>query len=236
MNRRSRTERALADAGFPVRPRNQEQPRTLAEQVWAESGQFLHWLREAAVADPLVLALLRKGGRDPLGPAWPSTDREPHRIRQGARLTVAYWRAVYREAEEAGRGELYRGLAHLYAVHHRGPQANLRPDSPPALRHGTGSMGHALARFANGGDAPAGRAGLWLDAIVRPRSGLPWRQLEPAVGAMRDRGLAPPNWRRLAVDLAHWHHPRDRRRPYALTVPERWSTDYHYPAGNAELS
>ncbi|GGX54466.1 type I-E CRISPR-associated protein Cse2/CasB [Streptomyces noursei] len=168
-----------------------------ALEAWEAANSLVYWLQRAATEDPLFLPGLRKG----------------EHTRAAASL--------FSRTGQAGREEVYLGVSQLFAFYNRVPQGEQR------LGFGSGSLGAALARLS-WTDRIHAREGsaLYLDACLRPRTRLPWRQLTKACGALRDANVAPPDWRELILDLTTWHRPRDRPEG-TPTVGQRWFDDYN---------
>lgn len=181
--------------------------RTPNDPAWLAANRLVDWLKATAADEPLFLPGLRA---DSL--SLPGRYRGRH-TRAGE--------IVFAHADREGHGEVYRGVARLFAHYYRAPHNQLR------LGFGSGSMGAALARLSQTEHAPKnGRSLLYLDACSRSRTRLPWRELTKACETLRDRKVAPPDWRVLVVDLTDWHRPRNPRL-LELTVRESWFTDFH---------
>ncbi len=174
---------------------------------------FIQWLHCRIEEDPLFLPGLRRG------------EFLPGQFHKRHTLWVA---AFFEHAQLAGREEVYRGVARLYATYHRGP---LRGDER-RVEWGKGSMGTALARLTwTGGPLRPDRSQRYLDALMRRRTQRPWRELETICGVLRDHDVAPPDWSQLTVDLADWQ--RQSQPDHAPTVPQRWHADYYATSRDA---
>ncbi|MFD4397285.1 type I-E CRISPR-associated protein Cse2/CasB [Kitasatospora sp. NPDC058478] len=171
-----------------------------ALEAWKAANELVHWLQHATRNDPLFLLGLRRG-KHPL-----------------------VYSDILLRAYQEGREEVYLGVSRLFAHYHRAPREQVRQQ----LGFGSGSMGTALARLSWTEHNPAhSRGWLYLDAFVRARARLPWRELTKVCNTLRDREVVAPDWRELVVDLSDWSHPRGRS-----GARERWFEDFHATCKN----
>ncbi|MFH8257843.1 type I-E CRISPR-associated protein Cse2/CasB [Streptomyces roseolus] len=185
-----------------------EVAHTPAEQEEREQAHALvYWLQQMAEQDRRFLPALRRS--TPI-----------HASPQTWGIALGSW-TVFQRADEVGRGEVYRGVARLFAIYHQGPQGFFKRG------HGSGSMGKALARLEHiSNPYDPKRQQLRMAALLRSRTRLPWRPLEQAILDMRNRRAMPPHWSELIIDLTHWYD-RAQGASRAPTVGERWWSDYY---------
>ncbi|MFE6500789.1 type I-E CRISPR-associated protein Cse2/CasB [Kitasatospora sp. NPDC057738] len=120
---------------------------------------------------------------------------------------------IFAYARQEGTEEVYWGVSRLFAHFNRETGGRLW------LNYGAGSMGSALARLSQVEQAQHS-ARVYMDALLHLRAQLPWRDLMRACVALREHGIAPPDWRELILDLSGSSGPRRE-------VHQRWADDFY---------